>query len=61
VPGISCHHCVMAIERVLAELEGVASASADLESKLVTVEWESPASWDSISARLREVNYAPEE
>jgi copper chaperone len=52
---------VMAIERVLAELEGVASASADLESKLVTVEWESPASWDSISARLREVNYAPEE
>jgi copper chaperone len=37
VPGMSCAHCVEAVEGGLATVAGVDSASADLETKLVTV------------------------
>ena len=47
--------------RELAELAGVASVSADLDSKSVTVEWGSPATGESISGRLAEINYPPAE
>ena len=57
VPNISCHHCVMTIQRELAELEGVVSATGDVETKTVTVEWESPATWDGIKSLLDEINY----
>ena len=61
VPNISCHHCVMTIKRELGELDGVVSASGDVEAKTVTVEWEPPASWDSVKTLLAEINYAPAE
>jgi len=57
VPNISCHHCVMTIQRELGEVEGVVSATGDVETKTVTVEWESPATWDGIKSLLDEINY----
>jgi copper ion binding protein len=57
VPNISCNHCTMTIERELGELEGVASVTADVETKTVAVEWEVPATWDSIQSLLAEINY----
>ena len=57
VPNISCHHCVMTIQRELGELEGVVSTTGDVETKTVTVEWESPATWDGIKSLLDEINY----
>ena len=59
VPNISCNHCVMTIQRELGELEGVANVSADAETKSVTVEWASPATWTSIESLLTEINYPP--
>ena len=59
VPNISCNHCVMTIQRELGELEGVANVSADAETKTVTVEWTSPATWASIESLLTEINYPP--
>lgn len=61
VPNISCNHCVMAIKRELGELEGVASVTADAGTKQVTVEWDTPATWDGIKALLAEINYPPAE
>ena len=57
VPNISCHHCVMTIQRELGELEGVVSATGDVETKTVTVEWESPATWEGVKSLLDEINY----
>lgn len=57
VPNISCHHCVMTIQRELGELEGVVSAAGDVETKTVTVEWESPATWEGVKSLLDEINY----
>jgi copper chaperone CopZ len=61
VPNIHCNHCVMTIKRELGELEGVASVTGDAETKTVTVQWESPATWDGITALLTEINYLPAE
>jgi len=61
VPNISCHHCVMTIQRELGELQGVKSVKGDVQTKEVTVEWEAPATWDSIKSLLAEINYSPAE
>lgn len=37
VPGMSCGHCVQAVEGELAAVPGVDGAEADLETKTVTV------------------------
>lgn len=37
VPGMSCAHCIEAVEGGLTAVVGVESASADLETKVVTV------------------------
>jgi copper chaperone len=59
VPNISCGHCVMTIERELDALVGVRSVEGDVDGKRVTIEWESPATWEQIAATLAEINYPP--
>ena len=60
VPNISCGHCTHAIEMEVGEIAGVASVKAVQDSKQVTVEWNSPATWEKIQATLQEINYPPE-
>lgn len=60
VPTISCGHCVMTIEREVGEMGGVVSVNAEESSRLVTIQWEEPATnWETIEALLVEINYAP--
>lgn len=59
VPNISCQHCVMTIKRELSELEGVVSVDANADTKTVAVQWDAPASWDTIKELLTAINYAP--
>lgn len=61
VPNISCHHCTMTIQREVGELDGVQRVQADVETRQVTVEWDTPASWEQIKALLTEINYPPAE
>jgi len=51
----------MTIKRELGELEGVANVTGDAETKTVTVEWDSPATWDGVKSLLAEINYPPAE
>ncbi len=39
VNGMSCAHCVMAIERAVRALPGVASAKVDLGARTLSVEY----------------------
>ncbi len=57
VPKISCGHCVMAIKNELAELTGVTKVEGDPKSKTITVEWESPATLETIKRTLKQMNY----
>ena len=60
VPNISCGHCVHAIQNEVSDLDGVKSVVAVQDTKMVTVEWEQPQTWETIKALLEEINYPPE-
>ena len=59
VPGMSCAHCVEAVECELKAVAGVESASADLETKLVTVRG-SALDDASLRAAIAEAGYEAE-
>ena len=57
IPSISCGHCINAIKTELTELEGVSKVEGNIESKFVNVEWDSPATEETIKNKLAEINY----
>ena len=61
VPNISCGHCTRTIQMEIGELSGVSKVLADIDTKQVTVEWDAPASWETIRATLTEINFPPVE
>ena len=61
VPNVGCNGCVNTIKNEVSELSGVASVSGDVDSKMITVEWDTPASWDTIKSKLVEIEYPPTE
>ena len=60
VPNISCGHCVHTIQNEVADVEGVKSVQADQQTKKVTVQWDTPATWDKIEKVLKEIDYPPQ-
>ena len=52
VPNINCGHCVMTIKNELGDLAGVSKVEADRDSRIVTVEWSAPATWEQIKSLL---------
>jgi copper chaperone len=57
ISNISCGHCVMAIKNELGEMTGILSVDGNIDAKTITVEWEAPASMDTIKTKLKEINY----
>jgi len=57
VPAISCTHCTHTIETEVAELQGVKSVKADLNTKKVEIAFDVPADESQIKALLAEINY----
>lgn len=57
VPGINCMHCVHTISTELKELDGVENVQADSETKMVTVDFASPATTEKVKDLLAEINY----
>ena len=57
VPNISCGHCVHTVKTELGDLVGVREVNADQATKMVTVSWDSPATWEQIQSTLVEINY----
>lgn len=58
VQGMSCGHCVKAIEGSVGELEGVNQVRVNLEEALVDVSFnESQVSLDSIKETIEEQGY----
>lgn len=58
VNNINCGHCTSTIERELAELDGITSVKADIDTKTVTIEWdELILAWTRITDFLDEIGY----
>ena len=59
VPAIGCDGCVRTVESEVGEIAGVSTVQANLDSKQVMVQWDTPATWDTIKAKLVEIEYPP--
>ena len=57
VPNISCGHCVHTIQSELGQLSGVARVEASQERKEVAIDFDAPATEESIRALMAEINY----
>ena len=60
IPNVGCNGCVNTIKSEVSELDGVQSVSGQVDTKMITVEWDTPASWEQIESTLVEIDYAPE-
>ncbi|MBM4425313.1 MAG: heavy-metal-associated domain-containing protein [Chloroflexi bacterium] len=59
-PAISCGHCVKTIQNEVGELKGVASVVANKDNKLVTINFDDPATKEQIEALMAEIGYPVE-
>jgi copper chaperone len=59
IPNISCGHCLHTIQMELSEMPGVLGVEGSIESKQVTIIYESPATEAQIVDCLTEINYPP--
>ncbi len=57
VPNISCAHCIHTIQTEVADVSGVESVSADLDTKQVEIVFREPASEDEIKKLLASIDY----
>ena len=57
IPAINCGHCVHTIKMELSDLDGVKSVEGDPAAKTVTVEYDLPATEETIKSMLKEINY----
>ena len=60
VPNIGCDGCVRTITEELGNLDGVSKVEGDVQSKVVTVQWVAPATWNKIEETLESIEYPPE-
>ena len=60
VPSIGCDGCVNTIKSEVSKLPGVVSVEGSPETQLVTIEWNRPTTWENISHKMAEIDYAPE-
>lgn len=60
VPNMTCNGCVSTVRSEIEQLDGIINVDINKPAQLVTVEWNSPASWDVIEKALIEIEYAPE-
>jgi len=57
VEGMSCGHCSARVEKALTALEGVASASVNLETKEVRVELTGDLDVDTLTDAVEDAGY----
>jgi len=57
VPAMHCNHCTHTVSMELSDLEGVSKVDADLNTKVVTVEYDAPATEQVMRETLAEINY----
>jgi copper chaperone len=61
VPNIGCDGCVKAVRSEIEQVAGVVSVDVKKDEKLVSVQWNNPASWEAIRKALVDIDYAPAE
>jgi copper chaperone CopZ len=58
---MTCNGCVSTVKGEIEQIAGVAHVDVNKPTQLVTVEWNTPASWEAIEQALIEIEYPPVE
>jgi copper chaperone CopZ len=53
-------HCVRTIQNEIGEVQGVQAVEANLNTKNVTIQFDTPATPETLEATLAEINYPPQ-
>ena len=61
VTNMTCNGCVSTVRGEIEQITGGVNVDINKASQLVTVEWNTPASWPAIEKALVEIEYAPSE
>lgn len=60
VEGMSCMHCQLRVKKAVEAVEGVQRADVNLQTKLVTVDYEEgKTNLEKVKAAIRETGYEP--
>lgn len=57
VQGMTCGHCVSAVQSEIGQIPGVADVTVDLQSGRVTITADQPIDDDAVSAAVEEAGY----
>lgn len=57
IKGMSCNHCVMAVTRVLRDIDGLRNVKVDLKSGEATFDEIEPVDMDDITERIKKAGY----
>jgi len=57
IEGMSCNHCKMRVENTLKEMDGIANAAVNLESKCAEVEFTSEISNEVITEAIEDIGF----
>jgi len=61
VTNMTCNGCVSTVRGEIEQIVGVVNVDINKAAQLVTVEWNTLASWPMIEKALVEIKYAPSE
>ena len=61
VLNMSCNGCVSTVRGEIESIAGIVNVDISKAEQLVTVEWDTPASWPMIEKALVDIEYAPTE
>lgn len=61
IPNMHCNGCVHTVRNELTQIGGISRVDINQSAQLVTVEWDAPASWQTIQKALTDIDYAPAE
>ena len=57
IKGMSCNHCVMAVNKALKEIEGIKDVKVDLEKGEATFEEAKPVDMNIVRERIKKAGY----
>jgi copper chaperone CopZ len=60
IPNINCMHCVHTITSEIGELDGVKTVNANVDTKVATIAFDTPATEELIVTTLKAINYPPQ-
>jgi copper chaperone len=57
IKGMSCNHCVMAVTKVLKDIDGIRNVKVDLKNGEAAFDEVDPVDMETIRERIRKAGY----